>query len=240
MERSVLLAATLTLAASWESTVAQCGPVHSCPGIYGFVDASTMWDPDGPGPHVPQAIFAGRFDFAGDVRAANIAMWDPATGLWSSLGAGVHGEEGRIRALSTTAAGDLVVGGDFLFAGNSVCRNVARWDGNAWHAFGGGIDGQVAALAMLPTGDIVAAGNFVTASGTTLNHIGRWNGTTWSPLGGGLSARATAMAVLPGGGLAVFGHFQTAGTTTAPGAAVWNGTTWTALPPTAPADSRSN
>lgn len=232
MARSGPLAAALSFVSLVGALTAQCAPIITCPGIDGFVTASTMWDPDGTGPSLPLAVFGGSFDCAGPTKSANIATWEPVTSTWSTLGAGVHGGDRWVRALTATASGDLVAGGNFLFAGDVVCRNVARWDGSAWRAMGGGIDGQVDELIALPNGDVVAGGTFTTASGTVVDNIARWNGTTWLPLGGGVDAKVTSMTALPGGVIAVFGNFQTAGTTPAPGAALWNGASWTALPST--------
>ena len=63
------------------------GPV----GLDGSVAAMVNWDPDGSGPLPPVVVVGGAFSVAGRVVAGNIAIWNPAIGQWSGLGAGLRG-----------------------------------------------------------------------------------------------------------------------------------------------------
>src|SRR5262249_14488994 len=153
-------------------------------GVGGEVRAMRTWDPDGAGPAGELLVLGGRFQGAGDLLAANVVAWDPATGSWSMLGTGT-GE--AVNALATLPHGDLLAAGEFTTAGGVPANRIARWNGSSWSAIGSGTDAGIAALAVLPTGDLVAAGSFTTAGGIAAGNIARWNGTAWSPLGAGLN-----------------------------------------------------
>src|SRR5262245_56870248 len=68
----------------------------------------------------------------------------------------------------------LVVGGAFTAAGNVMGRNIATWNGAAWHALGGGMNGAVHALTVY-NGSLIAGGTFTTAGGASANFIAQWN-----------------------------------------------------------------
>src|SRR3954470_5999222 len=59
----------------------------SCSGCQPTVAASTLWDPDGPGPLPERLVIGGSFSLVGSTPANNIATWDGA--VWSPLGAGL-------------------------------------------------------------------------------------------------------------------------------------------------------
>ncbi len=224
------------------SVRAQCTPgwqpfdptTASIPGVNGQVFATTMWDPDGPGPQTPRLVIGGSFTVAGNTLANRIALYDPATGAWSALGTGMNN---RVNALTTLPSGDLIAGGDFTFAGGVTVNRIARWNGSAWSALGTGMSGgsfaAVNALTTLPSGDLIAGGQFSTAGGVTVNGVARWNGAAWSALGTGTSGgslpNVRALTALPSGDLIAGGEFTTAGGVTVNGIARWNGSAWLAL-----------
>jgi len=202
------------------------------PGTDGWVQASTWWDPDGPGPLGQVLVIGGTFTVAGTVLANNIATYDPVSGAWSALGSGMGGGMwGRsVNALTTLPNGDLVAGGNFTTAGGISANYIARWNGTSWSPLGSGMGGsashapEVYALTALPNGDVVAGGRFTTAGGVSANYIARWNGTSWSALPG-VSALVSCLATLPNGDLVAGGIF----TSPASYVARWNGTSWSAL-----------
>ncbi|MEZ6036769.1 MAG: hypothetical protein R3F29_04775 [Planctomycetota bacterium] len=134
--------------------------------------------------------------------------------------------DGPVYALLPLPDGDLIVGGDFLFAGGVYAPRIARWDGTTFHPLGWGLDGPVRALTRLPNGDLVAGGSFWSdgAFSQTLAHVARWDGTAWHPFGAGVGSSATsvvnALQVLPGGDLVAGGAFALGNV------ARWNGSTW--------------
>jgi hypothetical protein len=179
---------------------AQCPPgwqalstTPSNPGVNGTVNATLMWDPDGPaGSITPRLVVGGNFTLAGNTTVNNIALYDPATGQWSALGLGIRGginPDGTtptVHALTTLPNGDLVVGGKFTIAGNGLASNIARWNGSTWSALGTGITGTatVYALTSLPNGELFVGGSFNTSvsgpgGGFTSRFIARWNGSAW-------------------------------------------------------------
>lgn len=225
-----LLAAT----ALWCSCVAipaQCtrqwqpGPAE--PATDGRIHAVMEWDPDGPGPQGNWIVVGGDFTAAGGGGRPGVAAYDPATGVWSSFGAGVP--SGRIRALATNAAGELVVGGSFTTVGGAPGNHVLVWRNGAWAAvgnlpFSGGVD----ALARLPNGNLVAGGYFQ-------GGLAELVGGTFVPIGGGLQmsfpsdASVRGIAIRSNGDLVVSGVFDRAGAVNASFIARWNGSAWSAI-----------
>jgi len=154
-------------------------PGDGLPGTNGTVHAVMTWDPDGIGPHGGVLVVGGTFTAAGDAQANNIAIYDPVTGDWSSLGSGMTGLFGvfgtGVNALGTLSNGDLVAGGTFAFAGGVAASNIARWNGTQWSPLGSGTSASVSSLCSLPNGHLVAGGVFTTAGGVAAN----WPGPPW-------------------------------------------------------------
>lgn len=231
----VVLAA-LVCALGWKGAAqAQCDPQwlpgDGLPGVNGTVYATTVWDPDGPGPLTALVVVGGSFTLAGDVSVTNIATCDLATGQWAALGSGTSA---AVRALTTMPNGDLVVGGNFTTAGGVVVNSIARWDGVAWGALDSGMSGgasgpYVYALSTLANGDLVAAGDFTSAGGVGATRIARWDGTSWSALDSGIGGTVLALSTLPTGDLVAGGSFTTAGGVAANFIARWDGITWSTL-----------
>jgi hypothetical protein len=231
---SVALFLQLIVGTVAERVSAQCAtqwlPGEALPGTNGQVLATTLWDPDGPGPMQPVLVLAGDFSLAGTVAANKIAIWDPVSGVWSALGTGMTGMPfPHVNALAVLPNGDLVAGGWFTNAGGAGANNIARWDGTYWWALGSGVNGNVSALRTLPNGDLVAAGGFNTAGGVSANYIARWNGSSWSALGSGTSDVVSSLTTLLNGDLVAGGWFTTAGGSSANYIARWDGTSWSAL-----------
>lgn len=131
----------------------------------------------------------------------------------------------------------LYIGGAFTHIGKVAARNVAQWDGRAWHSLGSGpangTDQAVTGLAAGPDGSVYAVGFFTQAGGASANHIARWHGSTWQALGhgpaNGVNDQATSLAVASNGTVYVSGLFNTAGGVPTNGVAQWNGTAWRSL-----------
>src|SRR5262245_60883632 len=86
---------------------AQWLPLEGYPGTNGSALASTVWDPDGPGPQEPLLVVGGSFAFAGNLPVFSIAAWNGSA--WQRFG---NGTGSTVYAL-TPYNGDLVVGGGF-------------------------------------------------------------------------------------------------------------------------------
>jgi hypothetical protein len=139
----------------------------------------------------------------------NIARWNGNTEAWSDVGGGVTGGEvPRVHAMAVYN-GDLIVGGDFDFAGSTPAFNIARWDGEQWHAMGAGT-GCVNSMAVFQ-GDLYVS-VFCGTQG-----MQRWDSTQWHAVPGG--ANNFSMTVWDG--KMISGFLQPF---------AYDGNTWTPLP----------
>lgn len=194
------------------------------------VYAVAAWDPDGPGPLGERYVVGGDFTQVGTAIATRVAAFDPVTGTWSALGAGCSA---RVRTLLALPDGGLVAGGDFLFAGGTAVRGIARWDGTTWQPLGSGVaNGTLPAYVYdlaLYGGDLVAVGFFQSAGGVPAANVARWDGLAWSAFGGGVNGSVNAVAAAADGSLWVGGSFSQAGGGPANHVARWDGSAWSAL-----------
>ena len=217
------------------SAAAQCltgwASTDAWPGVSGTsVYATAMWDPDGAGPLPERLVVGGQFNLAGSGPAANIAMFDPATGTWSPVGSGTNG---AVRALLTMPNGDLVAGGDFGIAGGVATAGVARWNGTSWSSIGSTtplpftISYSTHSLALLSNGDIVAGGAYMDWGGG-VNGLMRWNGSSWAQFGpvSGSTGTVHVMKTTPSGDLVIGGTFGYVAGQSISRIARWNGSSW--------------
>lgn len=161
-------------------------------------------------PQTGEVYVGGNFRRFGDIDLNFVARW---TGDgWEPLGQGTNG---RVVAVAFAPNGDIVIGGTFTVAyqmdGTPVeAVRVARWDGTAWHAIGGGVGTGVQAVAVMPSGEIVVGGHFDTAENlggqiVDVPNIAVWDGSEWSSPGGGVSNTVRALAVHPTSGHLIAG-----------------------------------
>ncbi len=129
--------------------------------------------------------------------------------------------------LYDSSTGQLIVGGYFYFAGDSLSPYIAMWDGSNWHTMGAGFNGQVTKLRKY-NGIIYAAGNFTYSGITPVNYIAQWNGTGWVPSGSGANAPVMDMIVL-NNNLYIGGFFTSVNGVKAYGIASFNGSQWSAV-----------
>ncbi len=173
-------------------------------------------------------IAGGAFTSVGELPAARVARWDGSA--WSGLGAGIGGTAAGITVygLAPAPGGGFIAGGTFATAGGAPAANIARWNGSAWSAVGGGISGAVQDVLVQPNGDILATGAFTMGES---RGVARWNGSTWSGLSTGINGAAFAVVPLGGGDVFVAGEFTQAGNVATSRVARWNDAsgTWMAL-----------
>jgi len=188
-------------------------------------------------------LYAGGAFFAASGAPGNsIARWDGSA--WSPLGSGVAGGSSlpRVSALMEYDDGSgnaLFVGGNFATAGGTPASCIAKWNGSAWSAVGGGVGGGLApfvrAFCVFDDGSgpaLYVGGRFTTAGATSANSIAKWNGSTWSPLSSGTSGSVFTLAAFDdGAGLQLFagGLYSSIGGVNAQAIARWNGSVWSRL-----------
>ncbi|HOB33454.1 MAG TPA: hypothetical protein PKH32_11295, partial [Verrucomicrobiota bacterium] len=177
----------------------------------------------------------GIFETAGGAIANSIACWDGMR--WQTLGSGVASGAivGQVHAIAVHGE-NVYAGGVFTSAGGISAANVARWDGQAWSALGGGLTGFAAvvrALAVDANGNLYAAGFFNSAGGVSVSGIAKWNGTSWEDVGGGLHADGGQgegrALLLIGDDLYVGGVFNFVGSENITGLAKWDGAAWSSV-----------
>jgi len=196
----------------------------------GYVAASTIWDPDGPGLQPPLLIVGGFFKHAGGVSgvaASNIAAFDGTQ--WMSLGTGID-PDGEVRALAVFN-GELVAGGQFISAGGTPASCIARWNGTTWQPLGTGMGPPVSSSVQALTvfnGELIAGGVFFTAGGVNTPFVAAWNGVSWHGLGAGTDDVVYSLSVF-NNELIAGGVFLEAGGNPANHIARWNGSVWATL-----------
>jgi len=216
---SVLVLAGICANAYGQSCGGQWLPGYGVPGVNGTVKASTLWDPDGPGPAPEVLVIGGSFTMVDKTPANNLAMWDG--NHWSEIGGGTNGS---VNVLATFQ-GKLYASGAFTQAGGNPSDVLAAWDGTTWT--GTGIEPTSVNALLVYQNALVVAGNLkINGAGAT---IAKWNGTAWSFLGVNSSIGSAIYALAEyQGKLIAGGSFSSAGGNAAGGVASWDGA-WTAL-----------
>ncbi len=138
--------------------------------------------------------YNGPGQTGGVTGSSMLARWNGS--MWhAAVPPAGHGPNGPVRAIAVLSPTEFIVGGDFTnLAGTGTGNHVARWNGTAWQALGGGTDGPVYALAVSGS-DVYVGGQFTTAyngpdrTGVVAGTYGvaRWTGSAWQALGGGTS-----------------------------------------------------
>ncbi len=197
------------------------------------------WDPDGPGPQLPQLIATGHFSLHGNY----IMRWDASKQTWQPLGTGMNNDVRVAMEWDPDGAGpflpQLIAGGDFTTAGGIGAAHIARWDGANWQPLISGVNNSVCALETFdPDGagpqpaQLVAGGSFTIAGGVAASRIARFDGVTWQPFGAGMNSTVWRLSKWDAGTgpqLLAGGDFTTAGGVAANRLARFDGTTWFAF-----------
>ncbi len=225
-------------------------------GLGSSSDCVGTWDPDGPGPLLPEVIAGGSFNWAGGNTINRLARWNGS--VWQGFATEIP--SGTVYALAQwdpDGSGPLLPGplavGSIVTAGTRTVANVASWQGSDWRQLGNGLGtgATTGAVFALNTWDsdgagpgnaqVIAGGTFTVASGKVVNHIARFDGSEWQPLGTGMTGGLGGGTVNglttwdPDGGgplgdeLVAVGDFTTAGGITVNQVAHWNGTQWQAF-----------
>jgi hypothetical protein len=192
---------------------------------WGTVRTLQVWD-DGSG----EALYVGgcRFRCAGDHAATSVVQWNGRE--FTELGAGI---DGWVFALAEYQ-GDLIAAGRINSVGGLVGPEIARWDGEQWHALGDGVNCSIpycdkAVFDLVEfEDDLVVGGGFTLAGNAPALNIARWDGAAWHPIGAGFNGHVSAVTVY-NGELIAAGGFTSSGGLTRNRIARWDGTAWQAL-----------
>jgi trimeric autotransporter adhesin len=191
--------------------------------------------PEGPSTF----IVGGDFVSAGGLTVNGIARWDGTA--WTGFGTGLTGGSVNpaVQAITTLPNGDLVVGGDFINAGDVSAKFVAQWNGFEWAPIGAGFSTSgsnsfVACLATLSDGSVVAGGLMGVSGSTPIKGLAQWDGSQWKAFGQGISEPfsgvgfAFALVLVPesDGQFIVGGNFKKIDGVTVNGLARWTGASW--------------
>ena len=144
---------------------------------------------------------------------------------WVSLGS-IPGANGPVHAVLLDEDGGMTVGGGFTVIGGVRTGGLARWNGSAWSAVGGGVNGEVRCLARDAAGGLFVGGAFTQAGGQSVSNIAFWNGTEWSNLGGGVEGTVFALLSQAPGRVVAGGEITVAGGLGVGRLARWNSTSW--------------
>ncbi len=126
-----------------------------------------------------------------------------------------------------TLTGDIYAGGSFLFAGDSISFNLARWDGTQWHPMGKGFSSTVYKL-IFYNNTLFACGSFKLSGATVVNSIAKWDGSNWLAVGSGSSGSLYDMEVF-NNELYVAGNFTTFNGLNSNYIVKYNGSTWSSV-----------
>lgn len=188
----------------------------------------------------PQLYATGLFTEVGGVAANRIARWNGSA--WVPLsgpaGQGLSWIGTAMTVFDSGAGPELIVAGEFGFAGGIAARQIAAWNGSQFRPLGPGLDGDVLTLEVHDDGGgpaLYAAGDFISAGGIPVSKLARWNGSAWAPVGSGIpgSGKVTDLqSGLDAAGaprLTAVGSFSLASGGLADGLAAWNGQFWAPL-----------
>ncbi len=122
--------------------------------------------------HWPEiGAWANAHGFTGDELAWIQPGYAPPV-PYIALGGGTDGAQ--VEELLRLENGDLIVAGDFVHAGNTLCNSVARWNGSDFVTIGSLPEGYVNCSIEF-NGDIYLAGSFLTGTVDLL----KWSGSAW-------------------------------------------------------------
>ena len=151
-----------------------------------FRQGSAMFRRGLPSPLTRTLLAAGMLlALLGGLCQEPALAWDDAYWWDGFVPPGVRGggpmTGGDINVMLRSGS-QLYVGGDFDTAGDVPASNIARWDGERWHALGEGVDGIVHALCFYYDG-LYVGGEFATAGGESAPFVARWVNGAWARVG---------------------------------------------------------
>ncbi|MFN0244029.1 MAG: hypothetical protein ACKVWV_14155 [Planctomycetota bacterium] len=181
----------------------------------------------------------GRFRFAGDALARDVAQWNGTS--WEPMGNGIGvGDSIVVNTLAEYDSGSgpkLYAGGYFTNGGAFNC--IAQWDGVQWSGLArGGLADAVYDLAVFDHGSgprLFASGVFQTLypqTGVQAHYLASWDGSAWHPYH--LPASTSDLLVFDDGAgfgkrLFITGAFDVVDSVSMDGITAFNGATFAPL-----------
>ncbi|MBA3649449.1 MAG: T9SS type A sorting domain-containing protein [Chitinophagales bacterium] len=188
--------------------------LEDLPGVGGAVRAFMMYH---------DTLFAAG-SFFGGIKKYNGKKWEiVGGGVYNAYDLCIYNDQ-------------LIVGGSFTEAGDSVAHDIAAWDGNTWHSLGSGTkynqfqtSGIIEALTVY-NNTIIAGGLFDHAGDSTAHYVAQWDGVTWHPMDG-LCDEVVDLFSDGKHGVYACGWFgmNKSGKCAANRVAYWNGSEWSDL-----------
>lgn len=157
----------------------------------------------------------GRFSSSGGHSLSNIARLGESGWEWPDAGLTPADSQSPATA-AIVFNNELIVSGAFTAAGGVAAQNVARWDGENWHAMGSLPSGLYTFA--IYNGELYGAGRFNVDANVYC--LAKWTGTEWQFIPGPL--QGTGYALLNYQGNLIIGGETTAGAIILH---KWNGTT---------------
>lgn len=170
---ALALVAALVAPAAADPADVNWSPHFALPGVDGRVLSMVEWN--------GSLVVAGDFEYAGGVRAANVAISN-GTSSFAPLGDGLNDIVTSLAVMN----GQLYAAGRFTASGAAPVGQVARWTGSAWTPVGGGGVAGFEDLNLVVDGtSLLLLGEFgqVGTPPVAAECIARWNGSTWESLG---------------------------------------------------------
>jgi hypothetical protein len=164
---------------------------------------------------------------------------ESASGVWSSKFPTPPGANGIVYTM-TTYGTNLIVAGEFTRIADIQARHIAKFDGQTWSEFGGGVEltnSSVVYCTAVDGTNLYIGGIFSKVGGVPANSIAKWAGDHWEALGDGLTGDTmfnsvpwvSALYLSGTNNLYAGGAFVKAGSTQAFHIGRWDGSQWHAL-----------
>ncbi len=123
---------------------------------------------------------------------------------------------------------EIIVGGNFLYAGEELVNNIAKYDNGSWSPVGDGFNSSVNILFEF-NGDLIAGGSFTVSGDKNVHRVAAWNGQSWEQLGEGFELGTVTTLMNYDGTLIAGGTFTRSGGNDMYRIAQWDGKTWQQL-----------
>ena len=194
---------------SFQEAVNKDGSVVTVNNIVRWNAANNIWESVGQGIggnvttitvdatkniYVGGNIYEGKNGNGSTVPLSYVGRWNNSQNIWEPIGNGV---DGGVRDIALTAAGVVVVCGNFTNAydamnNSKIVNGIAAWNGSSWNAFGQGLNPLTnlnfssPQLEIDKTGNVIVSGNIDAAvnsnSSTAAGPVVMWNGSQWASL----------------------------------------------------------